>query len=86
MSDLISLVVVVDQEPRVDSRVIASQLGVDHQNTRALIEKFRTVLERFGVCPFETDKPSRDSAGGRPDWRTCGFAPAKKLAGKTVPA
>jgi hypothetical protein len=54
MSSLISLVV-VDQEPRVDSRLIASQLGVEHKNTRSLIEQYKTALENFGKVPFETE-------------------------------
>lgn len=54
MSSLISLVV-VDQEPRVDSRLIASQLGVEHKNTRSLIEQYQTALENFGKVPFETE-------------------------------
>lgn len=54
MSSLISLVV-VDQEPRVDSRLIASQLGVEHKNTRSLIEQYQNALENFGKVPFETE-------------------------------
>lgn len=54
MNDLISLVV-VDQEPRVDSRLIASQLGVDHKNTRELIERYQIALGNFGKVPFETE-------------------------------
>lgn len=54
MSSMISLVV-VDQEPRVDSRLIASQLGVEHKNTRSLIEQYQNALENFGKVPFETE-------------------------------
>ncbi len=66
MNSLISLVV-VDQEPRVDSRLIAEQLGVEHKNTRELIEKYLPDFEEFGVCPFETAKPLQGSLGGRPE-------------------
>jgi len=55
MSSLISLVV-VDQEPRVDSRLIASQLGVEHQNTRELLQQYQTDFEEFGIIRFETGK------------------------------
>lgn len=45
---------VIDGEPRVDSRIIAAQLGVDHQNTRELIQKFQGDFEEFGILRFET--------------------------------
>lgn len=63
MSDLISLVV-VDQEPRVDSRLIAKQLGVDHQNTRELIQQYQSDLEEFGLIRFETGAVKKEGARG----------------------
>lgn len=63
MNDLIPLVV-VDQEPRVDSRLIASQLGVDHQNTRELIQQYQPDFEEFGIIRFETGKIA---GRGRPE-------------------
>ncbi len=54
-------------EQRVDSRVIAEQLGVQHKNTIALTEKHTRHFEKFGVVPFQTDKPSKGTAGGRPE-------------------
>lgn len=54
MSDLISLAI-VDDEPRVDSRLIASQLGVLHKNTRELIQQYQTDFEEFGKVPFKTE-------------------------------
>lgn len=54
-------------EARVDSRVIAEQLGVKHKNTLALVEKHSKHFQRFGVVPFQTDKPLRGTAGGRPE-------------------
>lgn len=53
MSSLIPLVV-VDQEARVDSRLIAAQLGVDHQNARELIQQYQADFEEFGILRFET--------------------------------
>lgn len=53
MTDLISLVV-VDQEPRVDSRLIAEQLGVQHQNFRELIQNYQPDFEEFGILRFQT--------------------------------
>ena len=54
-------------EPRIDSRAIADQLGVENKNTRELIEKYLPDFEEFGVCPFETAKPPQGSYGGRPE-------------------
>ena len=54
-------------EARVDSRVIAEEIGVKHKNTLALIEKHAKHFERFGVVPFQTDKPRKGTAGGRPE-------------------
>ncbi|MFZ1492453.1 MAG: Rha family transcriptional regulator [Candidatus Competibacter denitrificans] len=58
---------VIDGEPRIDSRLIASQLGTEHKNTRELIEQYQADFEEFGVCPFETAKPPKGSNGGRPE-------------------
>lgn len=66
MSTVLSLAV-VDGEPRIDSRLIASQLGTEHKNTRELIEQYQADFEEFGVCPFETAKPPKGSNGGRPE-------------------
>lgn len=54
MNDLISLVI-VDQEPRVDSRLIAKHLGVKSINTRELIEQYLSDFEEFGITRFETE-------------------------------
>lgn len=58
---------VVDGEPRVDSRIIAAQLGVKSINTRELIEQYLADFEEFGVCRFETEKPPKGTTGGRPE-------------------
>jgi phage antirepressor YoqD-like protein len=58
---------VIDGEPRIDSRLIANQLGVEHKNTRELIQQYQVDFEEFGVCPFETAKPTQGSLGGRPE-------------------
>ncbi|MFZ1326235.1 MAG: Rha family transcriptional regulator [Candidatus Contendobacter sp.] len=54
MSSLIPLVV-LDNEPRIDSRVIAEQLGVKHINVRELIEQYLNDFEEFGKARFETE-------------------------------
>lgn len=56
----------VDSELRVDSRVLAEKLQNQHRNVIELIEKYSEQFSRFGVVPFETEKPS-SKAGGRPE-------------------
>ncbi len=58
---------VIDGEPRVDSRLVSNELGVEHKNTRELIEEYQADFDEFGVCPFETAKPLKGSSGGRPE-------------------
>lgn len=52
MNSIISLVV-IDQEPRVDSRVIADQLGVEHESTRKILLQYQSDFEEFGILRFE---------------------------------
>ena len=47
----------IDGEPRIDSRLVAVQLDVDHKNTRELIEKYSSQFEELGILRFETAKP-----------------------------
>lgn len=54
-------------EPRVDSRQLAKQLGTKHKNPMALIERYLAKFEEFGVVPFQTEKPLGGTAGGRPE-------------------
>lgn len=54
-------------EARVDSRLLASQLGNQHKNTTALIERYLSKFKKLGVVPFQTEKPSAGTAGGRPE-------------------
>lgn len=54
-------------EARVDSRLLAKQLGNKHKATVALIDRYRVKFERFGVVPFQMEKPSLGSTGGRPE-------------------
>jgi len=40
-------------EPRLDSRIIAEQLGVEHQSTIRTIDRYKADLEHFGLLGFE---------------------------------
>jgi phage regulator Rha-like protein len=51
----------VGYELRVDSRIIAKALGVDHKSTLQLIDRHQSSLKRFGTFTFKMWK-----SGGRP--------------------
>ena len=57
-------------EPRVDSRLLAKQLGTKHRPTMALIEKHRQRLESFGKVIFQK-APSTDSRTGQRERYAC---------------
>jgi len=54
-------------EARIDSRLIALELGNNHKSTIELIERYQDRFHRLGVVPFQTAKPPAGSAGGRPE-------------------
>lgn len=54
-------------EPRVDRRIIAKHLDVQHKSTLELIRRYEKRFKRFGVTPFKTAKPPRGSVGGHPE-------------------
>jgi len=43
-------------DPRVDSRLIASQLGIRHKNVIANVDKYLAHFKRFGILPFKTEE------------------------------
>lgn len=52
-------------EARIDSRLIAGGLGIEHHNFIALIEKHRARLETLGIVLFQTEKINKGR--GRPE-------------------
>ena len=52
-------------EPRVDSRVLAEQLGTQHKSTMELIDKYADKIRRFGHLPFQTEVGKRVQGGGK---------------------
>ncbi len=54
-------------EQRVDSRVIAEQLGNQHESSMRLIRDYKSDFEELGVLRFEIGKPPAGSKGGRPE-------------------
>lgn len=58
--------VIIDHEPRVDSRLLAEQLGVEHRATRQLIQQYQSDFEEFGQLTFEMEVGERIQGGGNP--------------------
>jgi phage regulator Rha-like protein len=56
-------VVVVDDEPRIDSRIIAGELGVEHLSTMKNVDNYSDSFQSFGLIRFETEAVRVD--GGR---------------------
>ncbi len=52
-------------EPRVDSRVLAEQLGTKHKSSIELIDKYADKIRRFGHLPFQTEVGKRVQGGGK---------------------
>jgi phage regulator Rha-like protein len=57
----------VGEEFRIDSRVIAPGLGIEHKSFLETLRTYQAQIEHFGVMPFETAKPPKGSSGGRPE-------------------
>jgi phage antirepressor YoqD-like protein len=58
MNDL--TLAVIDGEPRIDSRLIATELGVAPRNTYELVDKYSTQFQEIGSLRFETEVKKRD--------------------------
>lgn len=51
-------------EPRVDSRLMAEQLGNKHKNSMALIERYSEKFKEFGLLAFQTEARLVGQHGG----------------------
>lgn len=65
MYDIIPLVE-IDHEPRVDSRLIAEQLGVEHESFRKLLYQYQDDFEEFGQLRFEIGVVNGEFSGFKP--------------------
>jgi phage regulator Rha-like protein len=60
-------VIEVEGENRMDSRLIARELNIEHEVFMRTCSKYQERLEHFGVIRFENGKPQKGSKGGRPE-------------------
>lgn len=54
----------VENELRVDSRVLAEKLQNHHKNVMELLLKYQEQFKRFGQLPFQTEVGERQQGGG----------------------
>lgn len=50
----------IDGEPRVDSRFIAAELGVETKATHQIVDKYSYQFQELGSLPFETEVKKRE--------------------------
>lgn len=65
MADLIKLET-IEGEQRVDSRLIAKELGVENRFLIRTIKNYQSDFEEFGVVRFQNALPKKKSKGGMP--------------------
>ena len=49
------MLTLIEDEPRVDSRLLVEKLGNKHKNSIALIERHLGKFKEFGLLPFQTE-------------------------------
>lgn len=54
-------------EARVDTRLVARELGNQHESVIKQVDEYRDDFEELGVVRFQIGKPSKGSKGGRPE-------------------
>lgn len=57
---------VIDGEPRIDSRLVATELGVEHETTQRLVDKYSTQFQELGQLRFENGVVNGHQGGGNP--------------------
>jgi hypothetical protein len=63
--------VIKGNEPRMDSRIIANELGVEHKATYQLINQYQADFEEFGPLPFEMEAVKVEGARGAKHQKFC---------------
>ncbi|MEI7997637.1 MAG: Rha family transcriptional regulator [Methylococcaceae bacterium] len=63
MSAIISIIE-RKETPRIDSRLIAESLGLQHKNILSLVDQYKSDFEQLGPLPFETRKGKALDQGG----------------------
>src|SRR4051794_8787416 len=48
-------IIEIGGENRIDSRLVAASLGIEHIHFRATLDTYRTELEELGITRFQTE-------------------------------
>ena len=51
--------IVIETEPRIDSRLMADRFGIQNNRFIRMIRKHEAVIREFGQLPFETQVGAR---------------------------
>ena len=62
-TDLISLAV-IDGEPRLDSRIVAAELGVETKATHQLVDNYSSQFQELGSLEFKMEAVKREGERG----------------------
>lgn len=60
-------VVIKQDDSRIDSRIIAEMLDIQHESFIKTLDNYQHDLATFGVFRFQIGKPTKGSKGGRPE-------------------
>jgi phage regulator Rha-like protein len=63
-----TLVRLINDEPRANSRLIAQKLGIEHKNLIAIIEKYLDDFKEFGPLAFQTRVPKEPTGNPPKDY------------------
>ncbi len=58
---------VIDDEPRIDSRIVAENLGVQHRQVLTTLNKYSDKFQGHGQLAFQTQVVSGHQGGGNPE-------------------
>ncbi len=60
-------IISIEGEHRIDSRLVADSLGIEHKHFMETLRTYRDELDELGHMPFETDygDTNRSQGGGR---------------------
>ncbi len=66
-SSIAGVAINISDDQRVDTRILAEQLGLQHESVFKLVNVYKTSFDELGDIRFEIGKPKKGSNGGRPE-------------------
>jgi len=65
-NNITELIIQIDGIDRIDSRIVARELGIQHKNLFEVILKYQEKIGIFGQLPFQTEVVNGHQGGGNP--------------------